>query len=383
MSFETADRVDRLDPSGIRRFFEIAAEREDVISLGVGEPDYAPPAAVSQATIDSLEQDRTAYTANRGMRELRERLASYVSRYGLSPDPEAVLVTAGASEALDLAMRALVDPGDTVAVPQPGYVSYEPAVSLAGGSVVPVPTEPADGFRLTVDGLSAAGAAEADLLVLCYPNNPTGATMTDAELEPIAEFVREHDLGVISDEIYAELTYGHEHASIASIEGMADRTVVINGFSKAFAMTGFRLGYAIGPPSVIDAMNRIHQYTMLSAPTQAQYAALEALESCDGAVQAMVSDYDDRRQLVADRLADLGLRCVEPRGAFYAFPEVPPGWDAATFAESLLTDAEVAVVPGTAFGPDGAGHVRLSYATDRAALTEAFDRIATFLDEHQ
>lgn len=381
MTFETADRVDRLEPSGIRRFFEIAAEREDVISLGVGEPDYAPPAAVSRAAIDSLERGRTAYTANRGMRELRERLAAYVSRYDLSPAPEGVLVTAGASEALDLAMRALVDPGDTVAVPQPGYVSYEPAVSLAGGSVLPVPTTPVDDFRLTVEALSAAGAAEADLLVLCYPNNPTGATMTADELEPIAAFVREHDLGVISDEIYAELTYGRDHASIASIEGMADRTVVINGFSKAFAMTGFRLGYAIGPQSVIDAMNRIHQYTMLSAPTAAQYAALEALESCDEAVGAMVDDYDQRRRLVGDRLADLGLGCVEPGGAFYAFPEVPSGWDATTFAESVLSEAGVAVVPGTAFGPGGAGHVRLSYATERAALVEAFDRIGAFLDE--
>jgi len=375
-----ADRVDRVGPSGIRRFFELAEERDDVISLGVGEPDFATPWAARDAAITSLEQGRTSYTANRGRRDLRASIADHVDdRYSLSYDPdEEVLVTAGASEAIDLAFRALVDPGDTVAVAQPCYVSYVPGVTFAGGEVLPVPTRRADAFKLTREVLAEHGAAEADLLVLCYPNNPTGATMTGDELTEVAAFAREHDLTVVADEIYAALTYDHEHTSIATLPGMRERTVVINGFSKAYAMTGLRLGYALGPPEAIGAMNRIHQYTMLSAPTTAQYAALEALRSCDEDLDRMRTQYDRRRKLVLSRFDEMGVDCFRARGAFYAFPACPSG-DSDAFAEELLAETGVAVVPGTAFGAGGDGHLRVSYATGIEELKEALDRIERFL----
>ncbi|WP_159900143.1 pyridoxal phosphate-dependent aminotransferase [Salinirussus salinus] len=376
-----ADRVERVPPSGIRRFFELAEEKEDIISLGVGEPDFSAPWAAREAAITSLEQGKTSYTANRGRRELREAIADDArERYGLDYDPdEEVLVTAGASEGLDLACRALVDPGDTVAVAQPTYVSYVPAVTFAGGEVCAVPTRPKDEFKLTYERLERAGAADADALMYCYPNNPTGATMTGDELAEVAEFAREHDLFVLSDEIYAELTYEHEHTSIATLPGMRERTVVFNGFSKAYAMTGMRLGYALGPPEAVTAMNRIHQYTMLSAPTTAQYAAIEALESCDGAVAEMRREYDRRRNFVLSRFDELGVDCFPAGGAFYAFPEVPGG-DAEAFAEGLLEEEGVAAVPGGVFGEGGAGHLRVSYATGLGELKEALARIESFLD---
>ncbi|WP_126663462.1 pyridoxal phosphate-dependent aminotransferase [Haloterrigena salifodinae] len=384
MTFELSDRVQTVPPSGIRRFFEIAEERDDVISLGVGEPDFATPWAARDAAITSLEQGKTSYTANRGRRDLREAIADYVAdRFDLGYDPdEEIIVTAGASEAVDLAFRAFVDPGDTVAIAQPSYISYEPGVIFAGGEVLPVPTYEEDDFRLTVEGLEEAGADEADMLVLCYPNNPTGAIMPAEDLEPIAEFAREHDLTVLSDEIYAELTYDGEHTSIASFEGMRERTIVFNGFSKAHAMTGLRLGYALGPADAIAAMNKIHQYTMLSAPTTAQYAALEALDSCENDVREMVSQYDRRRQFVLSRFREIGMDVFEAKGAFYCFPEVPEGFTAEEFAEEVLREQGVAVVPGDVFGAGGDGHLRISYATGLDDLREALARIEAFVDEH-
>ncbi len=383
MTLEPAQRVQAVPPSGIRRFFEIAEERDDVISLGVGEPDFSTPWAARDAAIHSLEQGRTSYTANRGMRELREAIAGYVvDRFDLAYDPdEEIIVTAGASEAVDLAFRAFVDPGDTVAIAQPSYISYEPGVIFAGGEPLPVPTREADDFRLTVGALERAGAADADALVLCYPNNPTGAVMPAADLAPIADFAREHDLTVFSDEIYAELTYEGEHTSIATFEGMRERTVVFNGFSKAYAMTGLRLGYALAPADAITAMNRVHQYGMLSAPTTAQYAALEALDSCDDDVEEMVGQYDRRRQFVLSRFEEIGMPCFEAKGAFYVFPEVPAGWTAEEFAEELLYDQGVAVVPGDVFGESGTGHLRVSYATGLGDLREALSRIEAFLED--
>ncbi|RQG98147.1 pyridoxal phosphate-dependent aminotransferase [Natrarchaeobius oligotrophus] len=384
MTIELSDRVQAVPPSGIRRFFEIAEERDEVISLGVGEPDFSTPWAARDAAIASLERGKTSYTANRGKRELREAIAGYVAdRFDFDYDPdEEIIVTAGASEAVDLAFRALVDPGDTVAIAQPAYISYEPGVIFAGGEVLSVPTNERDEFRLTVEALEDAGAENADLLVLCYPNNPTGAIMRESDLEPIAEFAREHDVTVLSDEIYAELTYDGEHASIATLPGMRERTIVFNGFSKAHAMTGLRLGYALGPADVVGAMNRIHQYTMLSAPTTAQYAALEALESCENDVREMIDQYDRRRRFVLSRFREIGMDVFEAKGAFYCFPEVPESFTSEEFAEAVLREQGVAVVPGDVFGEGGEGHLRVSYATGLEELREALVRIEAFVDEH-
>ena len=373
-----ADRVQQVPPSGIRRFFELAEERDDVISLGVGEPDFSAPWAARTAAIDALERGKTSYTANRGRRDLRESIAGHVERYDLDYDPdEEILVTAGASEAIDVAMRALVNPGDTVAVHQPSYISYVPGVVFAGGEPLAVPTRAENGFALTYDALERAGAADAEALMLCYPNNPTGATMGRDELAEVAEFAREHDLFVLSDEIYAALTYGGEHTSIATFPGMRERTVVFNGFSKAYAMTGLRLGYALGPSEAIAAMNRIHQYSMLSAPVTAQYAALEALRSCEDSVAEMHDEYNRRRRFVLSRFEEMGLDCFEASGAFYAFPAC--GGDDEAFAEGLLKEQGVAVVPGSAFGDGGEGHFRASYATSMADLREATNRIEAFV----
>ncbi|WP_096388915.1 pyridoxal phosphate-dependent aminotransferase [Halopenitus persicus] len=377
-----SDRVTDLPESGIRKFFELAEARDDVISLGVGEPDFSAPWAARTAAIDSLERGRTSYTSNRGIRELREAIADHHRRYDQDYDPgDEILVTTGASEAVDLALRALVDPGDVVAIHEPTYISYGPGVELAGGEPLSVPTRAADDFALTRERLAAAGAERADTLVLCYPNNPTGAVMTDEQLAEVAAFCREHDIQVIADEIYAALTYGRDHESIATQPEMRDRTVVVNGFSKAYAMTGLRLGYALGPAEAIDAMNRIHQYTMLSAPTTAQYAALEGLRSCDSEVAEMVSEYDRRRRFVHSRFREMGLDCFEPRGAFYAFPDC--GGDDERFAEELLESQGVAVVPGSVFGEGGKGHLRVSYATSMRELKRATDRIETFLTERR
>ncbi|WP_256544838.1 pyridoxal phosphate-dependent aminotransferase [Halobellus inordinatus] len=377
-------RARETPPSGIRRFFELAEEMDDIVSLGVGEPDFSAPWAARSAAIDSLERGRTSYTANRGRKDLRERIAEHVTRYDLSYEPdEEILVTAGASEAVDLAMRALVDPGDTVAVPQPSYISYGPTVTFAGGEALPVQTRAENDFVLTYEDLERAGAADAETLVLCYPNNPTGAVMTREELTEVAEFAREHDLVVLSDEIYAALRYEDEHVSIATLPGMRERTVVFNGFSKAYAMTGMRLGYALGPAEIIDAMNRIHQYTMLSAPTTAQFAAIEALESCDDAVEEMRQEFDRRRKFVISRFNELGMDCFEAKGAFYVFPKCPPGWeDDEAFAEALIREKRVALVPGRVFGEGGNGHLRVSYASGMSELKEALNRIESFVESN-
>ncbi|WP_262178456.1 pyridoxal phosphate-dependent aminotransferase [Haloarcula laminariae] len=380
MTLEPADRVDAVPPSGIRRFFELAEEMDDIISLGVGEPDFSAPWAAREAAITSLERGQTSYTANKGKRKLRERIARFESaQHGLDYDPdEEMVVTAGASEGLDLAFRALLNPGDTLAVAQPCYVSYVPGATFAGVDVLDMQTRVEDEFKLTREVLEQSGAAEADALVYCYPNNPTGATMTGDELREVAAFCREHDLAVFADEIYADLTYEHDHTSIASLPGMRERTVVFNGFSKAFAMTGFRLGYAMGPEEAITAMNRIHQYTMLSAPTTAQHAAIEALDSCLDEVDEMTAQYDRRRNYVLSRFDEMGLDCFPAAGAFYAFPECP--WDdAGEFAESLLQEEKVAVVPGSAFGEGGDGHLRISYATGLDDLKTAMNRLESFI----
>jgi aminotransferase len=379
MTFEPSDRVAEVPPSGIRRFFELAEEMDDVISLGVGEPDFSAPWAAREAAITSLERGRTSYTANRGMIDLRREIARDVRRWNLEYDPEEeILVTAGASEAIDVAFRALVDPGDTVAVAQPSYVSYTPGVTFAEGEVLDVPTRVEDEFKLTPEVLSETGAEEADLLVYSYPNNPTGATMNREELAEVANFCREHDVAVLSDEIYADLTYEGDHVSIAELDGMRERTVVFNGFSKAYAMTGLRLGYAMGPSEVIAAMNRVHQYTMLSAPTTAQYAAIEALQTCREEVVEMRDQYDRRRNFVLSRFEEMGIDCFEATGAFYVFPECP-GEDAEQFAEDLLEAEQVAMVPGTAFGAGADGHLRASYATGLSELKEAMNRLERFI----
>lgn len=375
---KVSDRVSNVPPSGIRRFFELAEEKEHIISLGVGEPDFSAPWPARNAAIDSLELGRTSYTANRGRRELREEIAAHVRRYDLSYDPdEEIIVTTGVSEGIDVAMRALVDPGDTVAVSQPSYVSYVPTVLFAGGEPLAVPTRAEDRFRLTYDRLREAGAADADVLVMCYPNNPTGAIMPERNVEELAEFARDHDLTILSDEVYAALTYTGEHTSIASLPGMRERTVVFNGFSKAYAMTGLRLGYALAPAPVTAALNRVHQYTMLSAPTTSQYAAIEALRSCEQDVVEMRNQYDRRRKFVLSRFAEIGMDCFEAEGAFYVFPEA--GEDDEAFAEDLLAEQDVAVVPGNVFGAGGAGHLRVSYATGMSELREAMDRIEAFV----
>ncbi|MFB6284724.1 MAG: pyridoxal phosphate-dependent aminotransferase [Halobacteria archaeon] len=375
-----SERVNRVPPSGIRRFFELAEELDDVISLGVGEPDFSAPWSARQAAIESLELGKTSYTTNRGRSELRELISRKLERYGLSYRGEdEILVTTGVSEGLDLAFRALLDPGQKAAVPDPSYVSYVPGVVFADGEPVAVETSSEEEFKLRYSDLEQAGAADCELLLLCYPNNPTGAVMREDDLEEVAEFVRENDLLVLSDEVYADLTYEGGHCSIATLEGMRERTVVFNGFSKAYAMTGMRLGYAAGPPEVIGAMNKIHQYSMLSSPITSQFAAIDALEWCEDEVVEMRRKYDRRRRFVLSRLDELGIDCFESKGAFYVFPECPHGSEE-EFAEKLLEAEGVAVVPGDVFGPAGEGHLRLSYATGMEELKEAFRRIERFLE---
>ena len=378
MTLQPNDRVASVPESGIRKFFELAEERDDVISLGVGEPDFSTPWAARSAAIHSLEEGRTSYTSNRGMSDLRRLISDYSRRWDHDYDPDTeVLVTTGASEAVDLALRSFISPGDTVAIHQPNYISYRPGIQFAGGEPLGVPTHAADDFALTPEALAAAGADEADLLVLCYPNNPTGAVMDDEEIAAVAEFCVDNDIAVIADEIYAALTYDGDHTSIASMPGMRERTVVINGFSKAYAMTGLRLGYMLAPADAIESLNRVHQYTMLSAPTTAQYAAIEALRSCEDAVTEMATEYNRRRRFVLSRFEEMGLDCFTSRGAFYAFPKC--GGDDEAFAEQLLKEEGVAVVPGSVFGDGGEGHLRVSYATSMRELKTAMNRLETFL----
>ena len=373
-----------IQPSGIRKFFDIVRETEGAISLGVGEPDFVTPWKVRSAAITSLQRGYTQYTGNRGLPQLLELVSRYLQdRFDLEYDPKHILITVGGSEAIDLALRACVERGDEILIPDPAYVSYSPLVSLADGVPVHVECLEADNFVLKPEYLEKAITPKTKAIILTYPNNPTGAIMTRQELEAIAKVIIERDLLVITDEIYAELTYGKKHASIASIAGMKERTVYIGGFSKAFAMTGWRLGFACAPAEIDEAMFKIHQYGMLCAPITSQYGAIEALK--DGflddfaTMQEMRESYDKRRKFVLHSLREIGLHCFEPQGAFYAFPSVKTtGLDGETFAESLLKEQKVAVVPGNAFGKFGQNNVRISYATSMNALSQAFDRMSAF-----
>lgn len=372
-----------LRPSGIRRFFDIANTMDNVISLGVGEPDFATPWQVRRAAIRSLEQGSTRYTANRGNMELRRAICEYAERkYDLHYDPATeVLVTVGGSEAIDMAMRAIIEPGDEVIIPTPCYVCYEPLTRMAGGVPVTICTRAEDGFKLTPQLLRSAITNRTKLLILPYPSNPTGAVMEHDDLVAIAEVLAETNIAVISDEIYAELTFGGvRHTSIASIDGMRERTIVVNGFSKAFSMTGWRLGYAAAPAEIMTQITKIHQYAIMCAPTTAQHGGIVALRECEEAVEKMREEYDVRRRLIVKGFNDLGLECREPKGAFYAFPCIrSTGLSSDEFCERLLQSNRVALVPGGAFGESGEGFVRASYCYSLAHIQEALRRIGEFL----
>lgn len=375
--------VRNIPPSGIRRFFDLANSKPNAISLGVGEPDFVTPWHVREAAFSSLERGMTSYTSNRGMPELLKAISLYLQqRFQLSYSPdEEILTTFGASEGIDLALRAILSPGDEVLIPEPCYVSYTPCVQLAGGVPIHVPTSAKHGFKLQADTLEKAITNKTKALILCYPNNPTGAIMTRRDLEPIVKIAKKHELIIISDEIYAELTYGgREHVSIASFPGMKEQVILLNGFSKAFAMTGWRIGYAAAPATLLQAMLKIHQYTALCASITSQIAATEALTNGLAECRSMVSQYDRRRRLVVKAFQDMGLTCHDPQGAFYVFPSITStGLDSQTFAEQLLMEEEVAVVPGDVFGPSGAGHIRCSYATSIERIGEALQRIERFV----
>ncbi len=374
--------VQAIPPSGIRRFFDIVAEMKGVISLGVGEPDFVTPWHIRESCIYSLHRGYTSYTSNFGLLELREEIARVTQEEcAVKYDPrQEILVTVGVSEALDLAMRALLAPGDEVLIPEPCYVSYKACVSLAGGVPVPVATNVANQFRVTAAQLEEKITPRTKVLIIGYPNNPTGAVMSRQDLQSIADFAVRHDLIVISDEIYAKLTYEGEHTCFASLPGMKDRTILLNGFSKAYAMTGWRIGYALANPDFIAAMNKIHQYTMLCTPITAQMAAIEALRRGEKDVQSMVTQYNQRRRLILNGFRDMGLSCFEPKGAFYLFPSIQEtGLSSMDFAEGLLKAEKVALVPGTAFGDCGEGFVRCSYATSPANIAEAIERIGRFV----
>ena len=380
-----APAAKEMRPSGIRKFFDLAADMPHCISLGVGEPDFKTPWSIRDAGIRSLEQGKTKYTANAGIKELRAEICRYLDRrMGLEYKPEEVLVTVGGSEAIDMTIRALVASGDEVIIPEPCFVCYEPITQLTGGVPVHIATKAEDEFRLTPEALRAAITPRTKLLILPFPNNPTGAVMDRKTLEGIAEVLRGTDIMVLSDEIYAELTYGLDrHVSIASLPGMKERTIVVNGFSKAYAMTGWRLGYAVGPQPVISVMTKIHQSCIMSAPTTSQYAAIVALRSCDDEIEIMRDEYNRRRRYVVKALNDMGLTCFEPRGAFYVFPCIKvSGLTSEEFCERLLREQEVAIVPGDAFGASGEGFARISYAYSVDHLQTAMRRIRRFLEEH-
>ncbi|MBR1761005.1 MAG: aminotransferase class I/II-fold pyridoxal phosphate-dependent enzyme [Schwartzia sp.] len=378
--------VRAVPPSGIRKFFDIAAEMEDVISLGVGEPDFVTPWTIRESCIYGLEQGRTAYTANRGLPELRAEIARHKKeQHGLGYDPKTdILVTVGVSEALDIALRAMLAPGDEVLIPEPCYVSYKACAMMAGGVAVPVPARIENEFRVTADDLEAHITGRTRVLLIGYPNNPTGAVMRREHLMELARFAEAHDLLVISDEIYGDLTYGDEpHVSFAALPGMQERTLLLDGFSKAYAMTGWRIGYALGAPELIAAMTKIHQYTMLCAPITAQLAAVEALRRGAKYRDKMVAEYNLRRGFIYRGLTKLGLSCFEPKGAFYIFPDIrSTGLSDQEFAEKLLMSEHVALVPGSAFGDCGQGYVRCSYATSLEKIDEALARIGHFLARH-
>ena len=376
-----SERAVGLKPSGIRKFFDLIAG-SDVISLGIGEPDFVTPWHIRDAGIASLEKGYTYYTPNAGTMELRRAISEYMKRaFSLSYAPEnEVIVTVGGSEAIDLAMRALLNPGDEVIVPEPSFVCYGPIATLAGGVPVAVATSVEDGFKLTPEKLESAITPKTKLLVLPYPNNPTGAVLEKAELEALACVIEKHDIMVISDEIYSELTYGMKHVSIASIKGMRERTIVVNGFSKSYAMTGWRLGYACGPREILQVMTRVHQYAIMSAPTTAQFAAVEALNNGDADISSMREEYNRRRLFMCDRFNAIGLECEMPRGAFYMFPSIKKtGLSSEEFCTRLLKEKSVAVSPGNAFGDSGEGFVRCCYAASMKNIAKALARIEEFV----
>ena len=377
-----SQKITDIRPSGIRKFFDIVTEMKDAISLGVGEPDFDTPWRIRQEGIDSLEKGRTFYTSNAGLKELRMEICNYLkNRYDLSYDYEKeVLITVGGSEAIDIAFRAMLDPGDEVIIPMPSYVSYLPCCELADGKPVVINLKNENEFKLTADELKEAITDKTKLLILPFPNNPTGAIMTREELEPIANIVKEHDLYVISDEIYSELSYKGDHVSIASFPGMKERTLVINGFSKGFAMTGWRLGYVCGPQIIIEQMFKVHQYAIMCAPTNSQYAALVGLQTGMKEVEQMRESYDERRRFLMKEFRRIGLPCFEPFGAFYVFPCIKEfGMTSEEFATELLKDQKVAVVPGTAFGDCGEGFLRISYAYSLDDLRTAIGRLEAFI----
>ncbi len=374
-----------IQPSGIRKFFDLAETMSEVISLGVGEPDFPTPWQIRKAGIRSLEDGKTRYTSNSGLQSLRETVASYLNRkYGLTYQPLGeILITVGGSEAIDGCIRAVVSPGDEVIIPQPSYVCYEPITRLAGGVPVIIETKAEDQFKLTPEALKAAITDKTKVLILPYPCNPTGAIMEKEDLEKIAEVLRDTDILVLSDEIYAELTFGGKpHVSIASLPGMQERTVLVNGFSKAFSMTGWRMGYACGPKEILAQITKIHQFAIMCAPTTSQYAAIVAMTECDEVVAEMVEEYDTRRRLIVDGFNKLGLTCRDPKGAFYAFPSIQKtGLTSEEFCQRLLESKHVAVVPGPAFGQGGEGFIRASYCYSTDHIKEALKRIGEFLEE--
>lgn len=377
-----ADKIVEIKPSGIRKFFDIVNEMEDAISLGVGEPDFDTPWRIRDEGIYSLERGKTFYTSNAGLKELRTEIARYIKRtQGVDYDPvREVLVTVGGSEAIDLALRAMINPGDEVLIPQPSYVSYEPCAILADAKPVIIELKEENEFRLTAEELRAAITDKTKILVLPFPNNPTGAIMEKADLEAIAEVIIEHDIFVLTDEIYSELTYKGKHVSIISLPGMRERTVLINGFSKAYAMTGWRLGYACAPAQIMEQMTKIHQFAIMCAPTTSQYAAVEALRNGDDDVAAMRESYNQRRRFLMYSFKQMGLKCFEPYGAFYVFPCIKEfGMTSDEFAERLLREEKVAVVPGTAFGDCGEGFLRISYAYSLENLKIAMEKIGSFV----
>ena len=379
--------VSRIPPSGIRKFFDLAEQMDDVISLGVGEPDFVTPWAIREAGIYSLEKGRTYYTSNSGLLELRTECANYMQRkYNVQYDPEEeILITVGGSEAIDLMIRTVIEPGDEVLIPEPSFVCYKPCTNIAGGVPVVIETREEDNFKLTPELLKEKITDKTKLLVLPFPNNPTGAIMERDELEAIAEVLRGTDILVLSDEIYAELQYSsNTHTPFSKIDGMWERTVVINGFSKAFAMTGWRLGYAMGPAPIIKMMRKIHQFGIMSAPTTSQFAAIEALKNCDKDVERMCNEYNHRRRYIIDGFRKMGLSCFEPLGAFYVFPCIKSlGMTSEEFCDLLLREERVAVVPGTAFGDCGEGFIRCSYAYSIDEIEEALKRISNFVNNHK
>ena len=377
--------VQDIKPSGIRKFFDIANTMEDVISLGVGEPDFRTPWQVRSAGIHSLEQSNTRYTSNKGLEALRDEIAVYTKRkYGVSYDSKTeILVTVGGSEAIDMTLRAITEPGDEIIIPQPSYVCYEPITRLSGGVPVIIHTKAENDFKVTPEELKQAISPKTKALILPYPCNPTGGIMERKDLEKLADILKDTDIIVISDEIYAELTFDNiKHTSVASVPGMKERTVLINGFSKAFSMTGWRLGYACAPEPLLNEITKIHQYAIMCAPTVSQYAAIEALRSCDDVVRDMVEEYDMRRKLIVKGFNQLGLTCREPKGAFYAFPSIQStGLSSEEFCERLLYSKKVAVVPGTAFGDSGEGFIRASYCYSLVHIEKALHLIGEFLEE--